>query len=290
MKLLDGEGEVGVGEGLVLQGEVPPLGIERLEAVTEHRLTQNHAVLELLGGDAAFGAGWRFAVVAGIFAGLGIAAEVGVALGPEPVEGAAHVELLLSPHVEQGQVEGRAARMTALQTDVLLGEEHALVEVGVEVGLHQRVVDVLSPAHKVVDALLRTVGIVDFQAIALLDNIVADGLQTVSSLTGEQSGGFLVAVDAASHKIVGAKVADFQNHVGHDVGKCHKLAGIVGRNDGGVLFGAGGQHAGAAEDEDGGHHPFAFVRFHNHVFNFRKFRLRKLNHVLFLFAKVVKIK
>ena len=28
---------------------------------------------------------------------------------------------------------------------------------------------------------------------------------------------------------------------------------------GGVLFGAGGQHAGAAEDEDGGHHPLGYL-------------------------------
>ena len=48
-QLLDRESEVGVGEGFVLQGEVPPLGIERLETVTEHGLTQNHTVLELLG-------------------------------------------------------------------------------------------------------------------------------------------------------------------------------------------------------------------------------------------------
>ena len=32
--LLNREGELGVGEGFVLQGEVPPLGVERFEAVT----------------------------------------------------------------------------------------------------------------------------------------------------------------------------------------------------------------------------------------------------------------
>ena len=48
------EGEIGVGEGFVLQREMPPLRVERLEAVTEHGLAQDHAVLELFGGDAAF--------------------------------------------------------------------------------------------------------------------------------------------------------------------------------------------------------------------------------------------
>ena len=48
---LDGEVKVGVREGLILQGEVPPLVVERLEAVTQHRRAQHHAVIELLGGD-----------------------------------------------------------------------------------------------------------------------------------------------------------------------------------------------------------------------------------------------
>ena len=52
--LLDREGEVSVGERFVLQCEVPPLGVERLEAMAEHCLTQNHTVLELLGSDATF--------------------------------------------------------------------------------------------------------------------------------------------------------------------------------------------------------------------------------------------
>ena len=53
-QLLDGEGEIGFWERLVLQGEVPPLRIEGLKAVAQHRMTQNHTVLELLGGDTAF--------------------------------------------------------------------------------------------------------------------------------------------------------------------------------------------------------------------------------------------
>ena len=53
-QLLHREGKVSVGEGFVLQREVPPLGVEGLKAMTEHSLTENHAVLELLGGDATF--------------------------------------------------------------------------------------------------------------------------------------------------------------------------------------------------------------------------------------------
>ena len=57
-QLLYREGEVGIGERLVLQREVPPLSIERLEAMTEHCLTENHAVLELLESNEA--TCWRF--------------------------------------------------------------------------------------------------------------------------------------------------------------------------------------------------------------------------------------
>ena len=52
-QLPDGEGEVGVGEWFVAEREVPPLGVQRLKAAFEHGFTQNHAVAELLLGDAA---------------------------------------------------------------------------------------------------------------------------------------------------------------------------------------------------------------------------------------------
>ena len=52
-QLPDGEGEVGVGEWFVAEREVPPFGVQRLKAAFEHGFTQNHAVAELLLGDAA---------------------------------------------------------------------------------------------------------------------------------------------------------------------------------------------------------------------------------------------
>jgi hypothetical protein len=59
-----------------------------------------------------------------------------MALRAEPVEGAAHVEILLSIHIEQRQVNGAATCVATLQADVFLRKEHALVEVGIEVALH----------------------------------------------------------------------------------------------------------------------------------------------------------
>ena len=231
IQMLDREGEIGIREGFVLQGEVPPLGIDGLEAVTEHGLTQNHTVFELLGGDAAFRFGRTLRIIARVLTRLRIAAEVGVALGTEPVEGAAHIQLFLCRHVEERQVNGRAACMSAFLSDVTLRKEHVLVEVGIEVGLHQRVGDVLCPAHEVVNALLRTIGIVDFQAIAQLDDIVAYGLQAIGSLAGDECRRLLVAINTFTHEVISTEISDFQYGIGHHVSNGHELAGIVGHTD-----------------------------------------------------------
>ena len=219
----------------------------------EHGFAENHAVLELLLCNATLRFGRALAVIAGIFARLRITTEVRMALWAKPVEGAAHVRLLLCCHVEERQVEGGAARMTALQTDVVLREEHALVEVGIEVVLHQRVSYVLRPAHEVVNTFLRTIGIVDFQPITQLNYVIAHGLQAVCSLTGKQCRRLLVAVNARSHEVVCAVVANLQDGIGHHVGEGYKLAGIVRRADCRVIVvAARGQHRCAADYEDSG--------------------------------------
>lgn len=44
-----GEVEIGVGIGFVAEGEMPPLGVEREEAVAEHGVAQDETVRLLLG-------------------------------------------------------------------------------------------------------------------------------------------------------------------------------------------------------------------------------------------------
>ena len=111
----------------------------------------------MFGDAAAFG---TRAVVARIFARFGITTEVGMALGTKPVERSTHIHFLLRRHVEERQINRGATCVTTLLHDVFLFEEHALVQIRIEVRLHQRVSNVFCPANKVVDSLLRTIGIV----------------------------------------------------------------------------------------------------------------------------------
>jgi len=83
--------------------------------------------------------------------------------------------------------------------DVFLLEEHALVEVGIEIGLHQSVGHIGSPADEMVNSLLWTLGIKDLQTVALCFHLVAHGAQAVGCHLGEQCCGFKMAIDALAH-------------------------------------------------------------------------------------------
>ncbi len=254
LELFHGEGEVGVGEGLVFEGEVPPFAVEGLESVTEHRLAQDHTVGKLLWGNAA--ACGTLAVVARIFTRLGIAAEVRMALWTEPVESTAHIEFLLRSHIEEGEIDGGAACVAAFLIDVFLFEEYAFVKIGIEVCLHQRVRDVFRPAHKVVYTHLRTVGVIDLQPIALRLHIVADGTEGLGCLFRQQGGGLQITVHARAHEIIGAVIADLEDSVWHHIGDVCKLAAVISGRHCGLFLVVGttvGRHY-AADDEDNGNH------------------------------------
>ena len=101
--------KVSIGEGLILQREVPPLTTDRFETMTHHRPTQDHAVSKL---------------------GRRNATEIRMTLGAEPVERTSHIHLLLRIHIEESQIHRTAPGMTALLCDITLREEHALIEIG----------------------------------------------------------------------------------------------------------------------------------------------------------------
>ena len=134
--------------------------------------------------------------------------------------------------------------MAAFLHDVLLLEEHALVQVRVEIGLHPGVGHIGRPAHEVVNAFLRTVGIVYLQAIALRDDIVAHGLQCRNCFFGEKCRRGQITVDALAHKVVDAVVTYFQNGVRDYVRDGDKTAAVLG----GVFFCAAGSDASSGKD------------------------------------------
>ena len=149
-EFLHRESEISIGERLVLQREVPPFLTDGLEAVTQHGLTQYHAVVELFGGDTVIGL---------VFPRVGVAAEVGMALTTEPIECAAHIHFLLRGHVEQGKVDSGTTGMTTLLGDIAQLEELVSLHIGIEIRFHKRIVDISGPTHKVVDGTLRPIGI-----------------------------------------------------------------------------------------------------------------------------------
>ena len=131
--------------------------------------------------------------------------------------------------------------MAAALHDILQFEETAFVDVGVEVALHGGVVDVGGPADEVVDGALRTVGVVDFEAVALCHEVVADGAQAVGGFADHQGRGLEVAVDAGADEVVGAVVADFEDGVGDGLGEDDELGGVGVDGVGcGSVFVAGG--------------------------------------------------
>ena len=140
--------------------------------------------------------------------------------------------------------------MAAFFHDILLLEEDALVQVGVEVGLHPDIGHVRGPADKMVHAFLGPVGIVDLEPVTFGDDLVADGLQRLGGLAGQERRRLLVAVDAVSHEVVGPEIADFQDGVRHDIGDEDKVTAVFGRGDG-FLFPAAGEDA-AEKKENGG--------------------------------------
>ena len=117
--------------------------------------------------------------------------------------------------------------MTAPLIDVFQLEKHTLVQVGIEVFLHQGVINGFCPFHEMIDGPLRTVGIIYFQPIALLYHIIAHGLQTVCCLFCQQCRWLQISVDAGSDKVIGAEITDLKNGIRHGICQSYKLTGVV---------------------------------------------------------------
>ena len=194
-------------------------------------------------------------------------------LRTEPVEGAAHVEFFLCLHVKERQIHRRAARVAALLADIVFLEKTRLVvDVGIEIGLHLGSLHVGSPTHEVIDGLLRAIGIIDLQAVALCFHVVARLLQGCSGLLGQEGCRLLVPIDTSTHEIIGAEVAYLQDSIGHGIRQGYKLAAVVSRVDHGVVAVTvtTGHHTRAANNcKDSGYHP-NFLLFHRCKFTYSR--------------------
>ena len=126
--------------------------------------------------------------------------------------------------------------MATAAGDIALVEQNCLVEIGVKILFHERVVEVFAPPHEMVNGALRAVSVENFEAVALLQQLIADGTQTIGGLTGEQCRGFKITIYARANEIIGAVIADFENGIGHHISNHHKTARIVGQLFG-FLFG-----------------------------------------------------
>ena len=126
--------------------------------------------------------------------------------------------------------------MTALRINVVLLEENTLVEVGIEIMLHQRIGHIRSPTYKMVHSLLGAVGIVNLQSVTQCHYIITHCLQAVGSYLGKQSRRFQVSVNPCSYEVIGSEITDFQNSIRHSICQGYELTGILREFGFGIFF------------------------------------------------------
>ncbi len=214
--------EICVRVWFVDKGEVPPFVHDRLEAVANHGLAENHSVAELRFVDFAVGGLCVAMKLASVFACFGVAAPVWMTLLSEPVKSAAHVNIRFLCHVEECQIDGAAAAVPRLFGDVALREKERFVEIRIEILFHAGVGGVLRPVHKVDDGAFGAVCVIDLQAVAMYFDVIADGLQGLGGLDGEECGGLFIAVYAVADEIVSRVVANLQNRVRNHLGEMYE--------------------------------------------------------------------
>ena len=116
--------------------------------------------------------------------------------------------------------------MAALGSDIFAVKDLFLGQLRIEIGLGHGVGQVLRPAHEVVHATLRTVGIINLQAIAVTLQVIAGSPQAVGRHTRHQCHGLLISVNPRPHKVVGTVITYLKDRVGHHIGNAHKTAPI----------------------------------------------------------------
>lgn len=104
----------------------------------------------------------------------------------------------------------------------------------VEILFGEGIGGIAAPSDEVFDGTLGTVGIEDFEAVALLLNVDGHGLKCFCGLKGEQGKGTVIAIDAGAYEIVGAEVSDVEHGVGYNIADIHEGGRIALRGVGGA--------------------------------------------------------
>ena len=117
--------------------------------------------------------------------------------------------------------------MTAFSHDILLIEEYTLVEVGIEVVLHQRIRDIGCPTYEVIHPFLRTISIINLQSVTLCLHIVAHSSKTLGSLSCNQCYRLLITIDTLAYKVICSVIAYLQNGIGNSFGQGYELTPVV---------------------------------------------------------------
>ena len=92
--------------------------------------------------------------------------------------------------------------MPRVERDIALIEKEALILERIKISLHASIVEILRPTNKIIDRLLRTVGIVNLEAIAVLHDVIGNVFERGGGFLGEERDGLSIAVNAVADEVV----------------------------------------------------------------------------------------
>lgn len=143
------------------------------------------------------------------------------------IERRAHIHLLARSHIEQRKIKRAAPRMSRVASQETLHIDKILRDVGVKDPFHQSIISNTRPKAETESRPCRTISIENLQPIAHLFQRRRSLRQRISRLASADSHRSIIAIDAATHEIVGAEITQIQDHIGHKISETDKTSGIA---------------------------------------------------------------
>ena len=109
--------------------------------------------------------------------------------------------------------------MSGLACHITAREDGAFLDVRVENGFHRGVGRVLRPSYKMVNGLLRPVGVIYFNLVSFFSEFIARFAQCGGGFFGDEGHGFFVTINARADEIVFAMIPNIQYGVLNGVGE-----------------------------------------------------------------------